>query len=200
MKSLKNFTTAVLLIVVVLFWSSCKKEVSNGTQPQASTENKNLHTRGAVADDPEKVERLSTIISSNYIQNLQNPEQSTSRRSKPGADGIPPTVSITSPGSGATVNGTVNVVISASDNVGVTSVSLTADNIIIGSTNLTPYTIAWNSGSAADGNHTLTAKATDAAGNSSVSSIIVTKNNSIIVLPPTNLPASYALTTPPIGF
>ena len=78
MKSLKTLTTAVVLLVVTLFWTSCKKEIgkSNPQNPQeASIENKNLHTSGAVADDPARVERLSTIVSSDYLQNLQHPEQ-----------------------------------------------------------------------------------------------------------------------------
>src|SRR5204863_7426567 len=100
--------------------------------------------------------------------------------------------------SGATVAGTVNVIITASDNVGVTSVSLSVDNVTIGSKSLAPYTISWNSGTVGDGNHTLTAKATDAAGNSNTSSILVAKNNSIITLPPTSLPGNYSLQTPPI--
>src|SRR5438067_2686142 len=167
MKSLKTLTTAVVLLVVTLFWTSCKKEIgkSNPQNPQeASIENKNLHFSGAVADDPARVERLSTIVSSDYLQNLQHPEQLASRKPvKPGTDATPPTVSIASPVGGATVSGIVNVLIAATDNVGVTSVSLTVDNVAIGSTSLTPYTISWNSGAVGDGNHTLTAKATDAA-------------------------------------
>src|SRR5437762_8985438 len=107
MNSLKTFTTAVLLLVAVLFWTSCKKEIAKNNQQKVSTEN-NLHTRGAVADDPARVERLSTIVSSDYLQNLLRPEQLASRKPvKPGVDATPPTVSITSPASGATVSGII---------------------------------------------------------------------------------------------
>src|SRR5437588_2190867 len=155
MKSLKTLTTAVVLIVVTFFWSSCKKEIGKSNPQDANIQNMNLHTRGGVADDPARVERLSTIVSSDYLLNIQRSEQSASRKPvKPGADATPPTVSIASPASGATVSGFVNVIITASDNVGVTSVSLSVDNVTIGSTSLTPYTISWNSGTVGDGNHT----------------------------------------------
>src|SRR5215470_1296152 len=100
MNSLKTFTTAILLVVIALFWTSCKKEIAKDNSQPTSTDDMTLHTRGAVADDPARIEKLSTIVSSDYLRTLNQPEQSTARRAKPGADGIPPTVSITSPASG----------------------------------------------------------------------------------------------------
>jgi glutamine amidotransferase PdxT len=93
-------------------------------------------------------------------------------------DPTPPTVNITTPAAG-TVTGTINVTASASDNVGVVGVQFLLDGINLGSEVLTsPYTISWNTTTAANGTHTLTARARDAAGNTTTSTgVVVTVNN-----------------------
>jgi chitodextrinase len=82
-------------------------------------------------------------------------------------DTTPPTVSITAPSNGATVKGTVTVTASASDNVGVVGVQFLLDDGINGSAEATtaPYSVSWNTATASDGSHTITAVARDAAGN-----------------------------------
>jgi len=81
-------------------------------------------------------------------------------------DTTPPTVSLTAPSSGATVSGTVTVSANASDNVGVTSVQFTLDGANLGSADSAgPYQTAWDTTSAANGAHILSAVARDAAGN-----------------------------------
>lgn len=74
--------------------------------------------------------------------------------------------------------------------------SFSVDGVVIGSSSNSPYTISWNSTSLANGIHTLTAKAIDAAGNSGSYSIQVTLNT--VVLPPAPLPSSYLLIMPPV--
>ncbi|HEY6720534.1 MAG TPA: Ig-like domain-containing protein, partial [Burkholderiales bacterium] len=82
----------------------------------------------------------------------------------PPADTTPPTVSITSPASGATVSGATNVTASAADNVGVVGVQFMLDGANLGAEDTTaPYSVSWNTSSAADGSHSLTAVARDAA-------------------------------------
>lgn len=112
------------------------------------------------------------------------------------ADVTAPTVSITSPANGSAVSGTVTVALAASDNVGIASVSLSVDGVLVGTLNSSPYNFSWNSSNVADGNHTLTAKALDAAGNSSTHSIMVSKNTT--TLPPANLPSGFSLAMPPV--
>ncbi len=91
-----------------------------------------------------------------------------------GPDLIAPTISITSPQSGAAVTGIVAVSASASDNVAVASVSLAVDGVPLGAPLVAaPYTALWNAGAAAVGPHTLTATAVDAAGNIGLSSAVV---------------------------
>jgi hypothetical protein len=98
----------------------------------------------------------------------------------PPPDTTPPTVSITAPANGATVSGTVTVTASAADNVGVVGVQFQLD----GTTNLgaedtsAPYSVSWNTAGVANGTHTLTATARDAAGNFTTSAArTVTVNN-----------------------
>jgi len=88
----------------------------------------------------------------------------------PPADTTPPAVSITSPANGATVSGTINVTANAADNVGVAGVQFQLDGVNAGPVlTATPYSIPWDTTTASDGAHTLTAIAADAAGNSTTS-------------------------------
>jgi len=97
----------------------------------------------------------------------------------PPPDTTPPTVAITTLASGATVSGAVTVTASASDNVSVAGVQFKLDGANLGvEATGAPYSISWNTTSSADGAHTLTAVARDAAGNQSASApITVTVNN-----------------------
>jgi fibronectin type 3 domain-containing protein len=90
----------------------------------------------------------------------------------PSSDTNPPTVSMTSPTSGSTVSGTsVTVSANASDNVGVGSVQFRLDGANLGTQDTSaPYSITWNTTTTISGNHTLSAIAKDAAGNSTTSS------------------------------
>ena len=84
----------------------------------------------------------------------------------PSSDTTPPTAAMTSPSNGSTVSGSVIVSATASDNVGVASVQFQLDNAPLG-TPITspPYSMTWDSGTVANGPHTLVAVARDAAGN-----------------------------------
>jgi hypothetical protein len=111
-------------------------------------------------------------------------------------DATPPAVSISSPANGTTVSGTVNITVSASDNISVSSVSLSVDGTIIGTKTSAPYSFSWNTTSVADGMHTVTAKAYDAAGNSASNSLSVTTKNTTVLPPSTSLPSNFQLATP----
>ncbi|MDX6476257.1 MAG: hypothetical protein QOH95_1768, partial [Gaiellaceae bacterium] len=94
------------------------------------------------------------------------------------ADSTAPTVSITAPAAG-TVSATVAVNASASDNVGVTGVSFRLDGLAIAGDDTTaPYSVNWDTTTATNGSHTLTAVARDAAGNTTTSApVAVTVSN-----------------------
>ena len=88
----------------------------------------------------------------------------------PPPDTTAPTVSITAPAPGSTASGTIIVTASASDNVGVASVQFVLDGANLGAADTTsPYAVAWDTTTATNGSHTLTAVARDAAGNSGTS-------------------------------
>lgn len=80
------------------------------------------------------------------------------------ADTTPPTASIV-PLSPASAGGVVQVRMNASDDVAVTSVSLLLDGVSIGTDTGSPYFINWNTNTASNGTHTLTARAVDSSGN-----------------------------------
>jgi len=97
------------------------------------------------------------------------------------SDTMPPTVSIISPASGATVSGTITITATASDNVGVAGVQFKVDGSNLGSEITTsPYTTSWNSATVANGTHTISATARDAAGNTATATISVTVSNGLI--------------------
>jgi hypothetical protein len=99
-----------------------------------------------------------------------------------GGDTTAPTVSITNPTTNETVTGTQQpVAANASDNCGVASVQFYLDGQALGNpVTSSPYAINWDTTTAANGTHTLTAKATDTSGNiGSSSPISVTVQNPI---------------------
>ncbi len=101
-------------------------------------------------------------------------------------DIVPPTVSITAPASGATVAGTIVVAASASDNVGVQAVQFKLDGANLGpAVTVAPYSTSWNTTTAVNGGHTLTAVAWDAAGNVATSAGVVVIVNNPDIVPPT---------------
>jgi hypothetical protein len=92
-------------------------------------------------------------------------------------DNTAPTVALTSPANGASVFLTTTVSASASDNVGVSQVVFYDGASVIGTDTTSPYSISWGLLSVPKGNHTLTAKAYDAAGNLTTSTPITVKVN-----------------------
>jgi hypothetical protein len=119
----------------------------------------------------------------------------------PPPDTAPPTVSVTFPASGATVSGTTSVTASAADNVGVAGVQFRIDGVNFGAEDTTaPYSVSWNTTGAANGSHTLTAVARDAAGNSRTSApVTVTVANAPPPPPPDTTPPTVSVTFPASG-
>jgi hypothetical protein len=95
-------------------------------------------------------------------------------------DTTPPTVSASESGS----SGTITFNATAADNVGVTNVEFYVDGVLKGSDASSPYSATLDSHTLADGTHTLTAKAYDAAGLSTTSSAVAFTVNNVVVEPP----------------
>lgn len=110
-------------------------------------------------------------------------------------DTTPPTVSITAPVDGATVSGTAPISAAASDNVGVAGVQFLLDGANLGAEDTTdPYALSWNTTTATNGAHVLTARARDAAGNTTTSNpVTVSVGNTVDTTPP-SVPAGLAAT------
>ena len=223
MKSLETFTTAVLLMVAVLLLNSCKKEQSlSDSKPQNNSASA-AQPSGVIDDDPQVVSRVPFIISSDLLNrsssglagfsgssNVDLSSLERAHKPKPiiGGGGsvgdvTPPSVSITSPTQGQTIDATtISVSVSASDNAGVTSVSFSVNGSTQGTLNSAPYNFTWDASPYSGTSPTLTATATDAAGNSNSITITVAINANVVVLPPppsNNIPSSFELVTPPVG-
>jgi len=89
-----------------------------------------------------------------------------------------PTVTLTSPVAGTTLNGIVTARVTASDDVGVAGVQFKIDGAPMGAeATAAPYELVWNTADAVNGTHTVTAVARDGAGHETAASAVVTVAN-----------------------
>ena len=102
-------------------------------------------------------------------------------------DTTPPTVSVTAPAANATISGVTTISANASDNIGVTSVQFKVDNANTGAAIMAaPYNYSLNTSTLSNGNHILTAVASDAAGNTATSTGVAVKVSNVAdTTPPT---------------
>src|SRR3989441_2056966 len=135
------------------------------------------HTLTAVARDPLGLQYTSNAVT---VMVSNGPPPDTS----------PPTVTLTSPTSGSTVSGPIEVRATASDDVGVGGVQFKLDEADLGGEDTTaPYAVSWDPSTASEGPHTLTAVARDDAGNMTTSEpVTVTVSHA----PPPPPPATFA--------
>jgi len=95
-----------------------------------------------------------------------------------------PSVSITAPTAGATVSGSVPLTVTTSDaGSPVAKIEYLVDGNVVATSTTSPFGVMWNSASVANGSHSITARATDGAGNQTTSSAVgVTVNNAGMVM------------------
>jgi thermitase len=124
-------------------------------------------TIDAVATDTSNNQRTSAPVTLT-VSNTTTP---------PASDTTPPVVSFTSPGSGATVTGSVTVTTSASDNSGAAGItqSLYIDGALKARATGAKISYRWSTQKIAKGTHTLLITAVDKAGNTSKSQIQVSR-------------------------
>jgi hypothetical protein len=90
-------------------------------------------------------------------------------------DSAPPSVSIASPTTGATLTGgRVTLAATASDDVAVARVEFYDGTRLLGSDTSAPYSVNWNLRKTTKGTHTIRARAVDTAGKASEASVVVT--------------------------
>jgi hypothetical protein len=88
-------------------------------------------------------------------------------------DAAAPTVSVSSPAASSTVGGAIAITANASDDIGVTSVQFLVDGTPLGAADTTaPYEATWTTSAVANGAHTLSAIARDAAGHETASTAV----------------------------
>ncbi|KFE64004.1 Ig-like domain-containing protein [Hyalangium minutum] len=93
-------------------------------------------------------------------------------------DTMPPSITLTSPVAGAVLGGSVTLSPNATDNIAVAKVEFFLDGTLLGTSSTAPFSYAWNTRTAANGNHTLRARATDTSGNAtSTADVSVTVDN-----------------------
>lgn len=112
------------------------------------------------------------------------------KRAGGATDTSQPTVSITAPAPGAVVSGSaVAITTVATDDVGVSSVAFYVGATLLATDTTQPFSAVWNTATVANGSHTLTAVARDAAGNLRTSeAVIVTVDNAVTTGPDTTAP------------
>lgn len=99
----------------------------------------------------------------------------------PVVDLIAPTVGVASPTSNQTVAGNTTLTASATDNVGVASVRFNVNGNAIGTAiNTAPYSFVLDTTTLTNGSHSITAIATDAAGNSTTSAAVTINVSNLI--------------------
>lgn len=112
-------------------------------------------------------------------------------------DTTAPTVSVSETGS----SGMISLSATASDNVGVSKVDFYIDGTAVGTVTSAPYTLSFNSANLSNGSHSLTAKASDAAGNvGSSSSLSFSVNNVTADTTPPTVSASTTGSSGTISF
>src|SRR5262249_27217831 len=113
-----------------------------------------------------------TAVATDTSGNTASASVSVTVSQKP--DSPPPTVTLTGPVNHHSLPGPNNLTATASDNVAVANVQFSVDGKgVSGPITSGPYQAVWDSSKVADGNHTITATATDTSGNTATSSITV---------------------------
>ncbi len=92
-------------------------------------------------------------------------------------DTVAPTVALTAPPSGQTMQLTVPLSATASDDLDLARVEFYVDSTLITSISAAPFALNWNSYAVHNGAHSITAKAIDASGNFSTQAVVITVTN-----------------------
>jgi hypothetical protein len=118
-------------------------------------------------------------------------------------DTTAPSVSVTAPTAGSTVSGTITVRASATDNVGTSGVQFYLDGAPLGAevTGSGPlYSMNWNTATASNGTHTLSARVRDTSGNLTTSAAVSFTVSNTAAVPKTVTLSWVASVTPGVTY
>ncbi|MDX6411532.1 MAG: hypothetical protein QOE91_1048, partial [Gaiellaceae bacterium] len=107
-------------------------------------------------------------------------------------DTTAPTVSVTAPLAGAIVSGPISVTANAGDNDSVAGVQFKLDGAPLGPEDtVAPYSVTWDTTTATNATHKLTATARDPSSNTTTSAEVAVTVSNVAPPPPTGLVAAY---------
>jgi hypothetical protein len=124
-----------------------------------------------------------------------NVQTATSSVTVQNADTQKPVVNITAPAAAATLTGTAIITFTATDNVGVTAITVAAGSSTLCTLGGTATSCSWNTALVANGAYTITVTARDAAGNSSALTRGITVSNTDKTAPAVTITAPAASAT-----
>ncbi|MEY4722933.1 MAG: hypothetical protein RLZZ324_446, partial [Candidatus Parcubacteria bacterium] len=105
----------------------------------------------------------------------------------PPPDTVPPTLSFTSPAAGSSISGTATIAVNAVDDTAVASVQFKNGTTLLATDTIAPYALSLDTTALANGPITITAVASDDAGNATTASRAFTVAN--VVVPPPDVTA-----------
>jgi hypothetical protein len=130
------------------------------------------HTLKLIGREPSvKVDRVMAISDVNCTPTATGDNCAST------VDSAAPTVSLASPTNNSTVNGTIAVAATASDDVGVSKVEFYVNNTLKVTDTNSPYSYSWDTATSPNGTYTVSARAYDTAGNSASDVRTVTVKN-----------------------
>lgn len=158
---------------VVLQWDSTTNSSVSGYRVYSSPDTSALESA-----TPLDVQKQTTVTVSGLDPGkARNVSQSATSTVTVVNDVTPPTVALTAPINNATVSGVVTISSNASDNVGVSFVEFYANGVLVYASNVSPYSINWDTQVVPNGDYAIIAKAYDNAGNRIQSSSVAVKVN-----------------------
>ncbi len=114
-------------------------------------------------------------------------------------DTTAPTVSISAPAAGSTQAGTITVSANAADNVGVSKVEFYVDGALKATDTTSTFSTSIDTTTLSNAAHSLTAKAYDAANNSTTSAAVSITVNNPVTPPADTTPPTVAISAPAAG-
>ena len=118
---------------------------------------------------------------------------------QPPPDTTKPTVTLTSPAAAAVLSGTASLSATAADNVGVSKVEFYVDGALKSTDTTSPYVGSLDTKTLTNASHSFTARAYDAANNTTTSTAVTATVNNPVTPPPDTTNPAVTLTNPAAG-